>query len=218
MQYHDNPWLNEKIKAQVEFQNLMQNGGGSGSLDDLKGLVNGDQFFYARLPSMVNDVRNGDYFFLNQNWATDPDIGRVRNMISTYSSLLDNGYTNAEIMGHLYDMDGSSWSSWDTNPPDKTSTGEYINPADDPDGNTPSNPTGPGGSNPNPGGFSWGTAGQSGSAWGKRRPQDAPYVADQFPQQDTMGPQPNQNRLFSPENEQMRKIVADNLKNRLFGG
>lgn len=210
--YSDNPWLDEKIKAQVEFQNLMQNGGGSGSLDDLKGLVNGDQFFYSRLPFMVNDIRNGDYHFLNTNWATDPDIGRVRNMISTYSSLLDRGYTNAEIMGHIYGMDGSSWSSWDTNPPDKTSTGEYINPSNDPDGNTPSNPNPNGGGNN--GGFTWGTAGQSGKAWGARRPQDAPYVADQFPPQAAQ--QSNQNRLFSPENEQMRKIVADNLKKKLF--
>ena len=58
--YSDNPWLEQKIQKQLAFQQAMQGGSGiQGSLDDLKGLVNGDQFFYSRLPSIVHDLRNG---------------------------------------------------------------------------------------------------------------------------------------------------------------
>jgi hypothetical protein len=193
----DSPWLQKKLQERIAFRNEMEalsngGGGGGGSLDDLKQTIAGDEFFRARLPFMVNDVRNGDFTFLNQNYATSGDRGRVQNIISQYSSLLNSGHTNAEIMSHLYGGDGSDYASWDTDPPDRTSSGEYINPEDDPDGMTPSGPNqhynggNNGGNDTNAGGATWngGGVGQSGSAWGSRLPpQGGPTGQDTMPQQ-----------------------------------
>ena len=195
--YSDNPWLEQKIQKQLAFQQAMQGGSGiQGSLDDLRNLVNGDQFFYSRLPSIVHDLRNGDMTYFNREFGTSGNRDQVMEMAQRYSYLLDNGYTNADIMGNIYGMDGSSWSSWDTNPPEKTSHGEYVDPSKDPDGLTPSGPNG-NASNGNGPSLKWDSSniGRSGSAWGPR----------------------NQNRLFSPENEAMRKVIGDNLEKKLFG-
>jgi hypothetical protein len=241
----DSPWLQQKQQAQIAFQEEMEalsNGGegGGGSLDDLKQTINGDDFFRARLPFMVNDVRNGDYTYLNQNFGTSSDLGRVKDIISQYSSLLNSGHSNAEIMSHLYGGDGSDYASWDTDPPNRTSTGEYINPEDDPDGMTPAGPNQHynGGNNTNAGSVAWNGAGigQSGGAWGPRTTPPAEearggmLAGARMAAPGGMGQQmqgrppqvqgrerPQSSSLFSSENEMMRDFISKNLKNRLFG-
>ena len=96
-------------------------------------------------------------------------------------------------MGALYDMDGSSWADWDNQDHSNTTM------------NGGTNSSGTDGGNQSV--FNWNGAntGQSGSAWGSRdKQQDAPRES-------------NQSRLFSSENEQMRKIVGQHLKDKLFG-
>jgi hypothetical protein len=190
--YSDNPWLEQKIQKQLAFQQSMQGGSGiQGSLDDLKSVVNGDQFFYSRLPGIVNDLRNGDMSYFNQEFGTSGNRDQVMEMAQRYSYLLDNGYTNADIMGNLYGTDGSSWASWDEDGPKTNMSGHPV-----------------GGSNGNQSNqpdpqdrtlLSWNNSdiGKAGSAWGSRNQ--------------------NQNRLFSPENEAMRKAIGDNLEKKLFG-
>jgi len=95
------------------------------SINNLKNLINGDDFFRARLPWMANDVRNGDNFYMRQNYATSGDKDRAWSIVNSYNSLLDRGHTNAEIMGAIYG-NPESYASWDNNPPTKTSTGEPI--------------------------------------------------------------------------------------------
>lgn len=246
----DNPWLQQKLKERKAFQEEMEalsngGGGGGGSLDDLKQTINGDEFFRARLPSMVHDVMNGDYWYMTQNYATSGDVGRVRDIISQYSSLLNAGHSNAEIMSHLYGGDGSDYASWDTDPPDRTSHGEYVNPEDDPDGMTPTGPNQHynGGNNTNAGGVTWNGAGigQSGGAWGSGATPPAQEaqrgmltgarmaapplggMVQQMPGRPPQQPQvqgrerPQSSSLFSSENEMMRDFISKNLKNRLFG-
>ena len=239
--WSENPWLEKKIQERVDFregieQGMANSGKGGASLDDIKALVNGDDFFRGRLPMMANDVRNGDYTYMTQNYATSGD--NARDIVSAYSSLLDSGHTNAEIMSHIYGGDGSDYSSWDTNPPNKTSHGEYVNPEDDPDGVTPNGPNGNQGGNS--GGYQWdgSNIGQSGSAWGPKNVNTGGQ--GQVAQQGRMsqppsggmmsgmqglgqrpqvkgGEKPQGYSLFSPDNEQMRSFISKNLKNRLFG-
>ena len=248
----DNPWLQQKLQERIAFQREMEalssgGEGGGGNLDDLKQTIDGDEFFRARLPFMVNDVRNGDYTYLNQNFGTSSDLGRVKDIISQYSSLLNSGHSNAEIMSHLYGGDGSDYASWDTDPPDRTSTGEYINPEDDPDGMTPTGPNqhynggNDGGNSTNAGSVAWNGAGigQSGGAWGSGatppteearagmltggRMAAPGGMGQQMQGRPPQQPQvqgrerPQSPSLFSSENEMMRDFISKNLKNRLFG-
>ena len=201
-------WLQDKI----QFQQNLTNWGrySDGTLDELKGLLGGDSFFYARLPAIANDLANGNTTYFGQEFGLNGDrANRASEIANRYNALLNNGYSNAQIMGALYDMDGSSWADWDNQDHSNTTMNGGTNSGGTDDGGTEDEEI-----------FNWNgnNIGQSGSAWGSgRRPQDAPYVADQFPQQDTMGPQPNQSRLFSSENEEMRKILGQHLKDKLFG-
>lgn len=95
------------------------------SIKNLKNLINGDDFFRARLPWMANDVRHGDNFFMRQNYATSGDKDRAWSIVNSYNSLLDRGHTNAEIMGAIYG-NPESYADWDINPPTKTSNGQPI--------------------------------------------------------------------------------------------
>lgn len=82
-----------------------------GSLDDFIAALGQDPFFAARLPHYARDVMNGDT--LQYNMEFNPSSGntaRGHELTNRYIALLNQGYTDQEIMGAGYGNDGSSWS------------------------------------------------------------------------------------------------------------
>lgn len=82
-----------------------------GSLDDFTAALGQDPFFAARLPHYARDVMNGDT--LQYNMEFNPSSGntaRGHELTNRYIALLNQGYTDQEIMGAGYGNDGSSWS------------------------------------------------------------------------------------------------------------
>jgi hypothetical protein len=83
----------------------------NGSLEDFTSVLGQDPFFAARLPHYARDVMNGDTF--NYNMEFNPSSGntaRGHEITNRYIALLNQGYTDQEIMGAGYGNDGSSWS------------------------------------------------------------------------------------------------------------
>ena len=192
-------WLQDKIQFQQNLTNWGQYS--DGSIDDLKSLVGGDRFFYARLPGIANELANGNTTYLGQEFGLSGDrANRASEIANRYNALLNNGYSNAQIMGALYDMDGSSWADWDNQDHSNTTMNGGTNSGDnepDPQDGTLIN-------------WNGSNTGQSGSAWGPQGMTNTEGLRASRYGNSPYG-------LFSPENEQMRKIVSQNLKDKLFG-
>ncbi len=185
-------WLQDKIQFQQNLTNWGQYS--DGTLDELKGLLGGDQFFYARLPGIANDLANGNTTYFQQEFGLNGDrANKASEIANRYNALLNNGYSNAQIMGALYEMDGSSWADWDNQ--DHTNT--TMNGGTD-------------GGGQESGGWNGDNVGQSGSAWGPQGMTNTEGLRTS-----RYGNSPH--GLFSPENEQMRKVVGQHLKDKLFG-
>ena len=85
-----------------------------GSLEDFAGALNGDNWFRARLPGYARDVMNGDTFQYNMEFGpTSGHSAKGHELTNRYIALLNQGYTNQQIMGAGYGDDGSSYASWD---------------------------------------------------------------------------------------------------------
>ena len=82
-----------------------------GTLEDFTSALNQDPFFAARLPHYARDVMNGDTLQYNQEFtASSGNTARGHELTNRYIALLNQGYTDQEIMGAGYGNDGSSWS------------------------------------------------------------------------------------------------------------
>ena len=82
-----------------------------GTLEDFTSVLNQDPFFAARLPHYARDVMNGDTLQYNQEFtASSGNTARGHELTNRYIALLNQGYTDQEIMGAGYGNDGSSWS------------------------------------------------------------------------------------------------------------
>ena len=90
------------------------------SLEDFTNVLNADPWYAARLAGYANDVANNDYHGMMQyNLEFTPSSGataRGHELTNRYIALMNQGYTNQEIMGAAYGNDGSSWAEWDTAP------------------------------------------------------------------------------------------------------
>ena len=85
------------------------------SLEDFTGVLGADPWYNARLAGYANRVKDGD--ILEYNLEFSPSSGataRGHELTNRYIALLNQGYTNQEIMGAGYGNDGSSWAEWDT--------------------------------------------------------------------------------------------------------
>ena len=89
-----------------------------GTLEDFTSALNQDPFFAARLPHYARDVMNGDTYGYNLEFT--PSSGataRGHELTNRYIALLNQGYTDQEIMGAGYGNDGSSWSGMEAAKP-----------------------------------------------------------------------------------------------------
>ena len=81
-----------------------------GTLDELKGLLGGDSWYYGRLANYANDVMAGDT--MQYNFQFNPSSGataRAHELTNRYIALKYQGMKDSDIMGALYDTDGSLW-------------------------------------------------------------------------------------------------------------
>lgn len=84
-----------------------------GTLDELKGLLGGDDWYYARLANYANDVMGGDT--LQYNYQFNPTSGRTplgHELTNRYIALKMQGMKDSDIMGALYGTDGSLWEGF----------------------------------------------------------------------------------------------------------
>lgn len=85
-----------------------------GSLEDFANALNRDRWFWSRLPRYAHNVMSGDTS--QYNFQFDPSSGntaRGHELTNRYIALLNQGYTNQQIMGAGYGNDGRHWASWD---------------------------------------------------------------------------------------------------------
>lgn len=84
-----------------------------GTLDELKGLLGGDGWYYSRLASYANDVMGGDT--MQYNFQFNPSSGataRGHELTNRYIALKMQGMKDSDIMGALYGTDGSLWEGY----------------------------------------------------------------------------------------------------------
>ena len=82
-----------------------------GTLEDFTSALNQDPFFAARLPNYARDVMNGDTYGYNMEFQlSNANTAKGHELTNRYIALLNQGYTDQEIMGAGYGNDGSSWS------------------------------------------------------------------------------------------------------------
>lgn len=82
-----------------------------GTLEDFTSALNQDPFFAARLPNYARDVMNGDTYGYNMEFQqSNGNTAKGHELTNRYIALLNQGYTDQEIMGAGYGNDGSSWS------------------------------------------------------------------------------------------------------------
>ena len=194
------------------------------SLDDFVSALNGDDWFYSRLARYANDIRNGDeYGTMQYNHQFNPSSGataRGHELTNRYIALLNQGYSNAEIMGAGYGNDGSFWAGFDKQNAGSSNGG----------GNTGSNTGMFGGITP---GQRKERTGVWGSGHGDRRPDpsNAPKPADPSiprPTPDVFPPQATNNSpledklwpgngMMSSDSEGMRKTIVNALEKKLLG-
>ena len=94
-----------------------------GTLEDFTSALNQDPFFAARLPHYAHDVMNGDTLQYNQEFtASSGATARGHELTNRYIALLNQGYTDQEIMGAGYGNDGSSWANVDPQSESSTTT------------------------------------------------------------------------------------------------
>ena len=83
-----------------------------GTLEDFTSALNQDPFFAARLPNYARDVMNGDTYGYNMEFQlSNANTAKGHELTNRYIALLNQGYTDQEIMGAGYGNDGSSWSN-----------------------------------------------------------------------------------------------------------
>lgn len=88
-----------------------------GSLEEFASLLNKDHWYWGRLAGYANNIMNGDEYSIMQfNHQFNPssaNSARGQELTNRYIALLNQGYTNQEIMGAGYGNDGHYWASWD---------------------------------------------------------------------------------------------------------
>ena len=89
-----------------------------GTLEDFTSALNQDPFFAARLPNYARDVMNGDTYGYNMEFQqSNANTAKGHELTNRYIALLNQGYTDQEIMGAGYGNDGSSWSELESAKP-----------------------------------------------------------------------------------------------------
>lgn len=87
------------------------------TLEDFTSALNQDPFFAARLPHYARDVMNGDTYGYNMEFQlSNANTAKGHELTNRYIALLNQGYTDQEIMGAGYGNDGSSYANVDNTP------------------------------------------------------------------------------------------------------
>ena len=195
-----------------------------GKLDDLAALVNGDNFWDVRLHKHANEVRDGNSQWWLRNFSAGDRGYKATEILNRFLGLQDQGYSDEAIMRGIY---GENWGklnpNWmDTGNPDNFAGGSptFQSSGSPPANSGGSSPANSGGSPPNAG-IVPGQRGERLGTWGSGFSDGGYSVSDarSLMSDDTgfFGGGSGSLRMFSEENQAMRKLIGDHLEKKLLG-